>query len=370
MDILTRCSPAGSALLLPSPHEARPLALRTATHSFPSQKLPQASRRHVVSAISEGSRKSQYSPSEFAKLPGELQDLSNLVKKLANETTKPPPPRADSARPSVKPPRYSDFANNPENDLSSKPAVAAPDAPGFPGLPASVARQMPWLAQAKKQPPQDAESDLEGLIPKALSSPSMPTSADRTMVPRTEVIAMRSRLNKKLSESNTYNRFLQREVQYREQALSDSKALMIALAAEMRELSEVAEEIVKTDGLPVTRKINGRYLPSHLSNRLEELYSDLRQQLEGIEKLRLREVPLVWFGMAEDVKVMGSFDGWTYGEQMSPETTGTMTRFTTVLKLRPGRYEIKFLVDGEWRVATEWPTVGHGMLENNILTVE
>ncbi|CAI5987985.1 unnamed protein product [Closterium sp. NIES-65] len=218
---------------------------------------------------------------------------------------------------------------------------------------------MPWLAAAKAQPAQDAESDLEGLIPKARSSPSMATPDDRTVVPRTEVIAMRSRLNKKLSESNTYNRFLQREVQYREQALSDSKALMIALAAEMRELSEVAEEIVKTDGLPVTRKINGRYLPSHLSNRLEELYSDLRQQLEGIEKLRLREVPLVWFGMAEDVKVMGSFDGWTYGEQMSPETTGTMTRFTTVLKLRPGRYEIKFLVDGEWRVATEWPTVGH-----------
>ncbi|CAI5516875.1 unnamed protein product [Closterium sp. Naga37s-1] len=288
-----------------------------------------------------------------------MQDLSNLVKKLANETTKPPPPRADTARPPVKSPRYSDFANNPENDLSNKPAVAAPDAPSIPGLPASVARQMPWLAAAKAQPAQDAESDLEGLIPKARSSPSMARPDDRTVVPRTEVIAMRSRLNKKLSESNTYNRFLQREVQYREQALSDSKALMIALAAEMRELSEVAEEIVKTDGLPVTRKINGRYLPSHLSNRLEELYSDLRQQLEGIEKLRLREVPLVWFGMAEDVKVMGSFDGWTYGEQMSPETTGTMTRFTTVLKLRPGRYEIKFLVDGEWRVATEWPTVGH-----------
>lgn len=35
---------------------------------------------------------------------------------------------------------------------------------------------------------------------------------------------------------------------------------------------------------------------------------------------------------------MGSFDGWTYGEQMSPEATGTMTRFTTVLKLRPGRW--------------------------------
>ena len=36
---------------------------------------------------------------------------------------------------------------------------------------------------------------------------------------------------------------------------------------------------------------------------------------------------------------MGSFDGWTYGEQMSPETTGAYTRFACLLKLRPGRSE-------------------------------
>lgn len=42
-------------------------------------------------------------------------------------------------------------------------------------------------------------------------------------------------------------------------------------------------------------------------------------------------------GLDQDVKVMGSFDGWTYGEQMSPESTGAYTRFQTVLKLRPGR---------------------------------
>jgi len=30
---------------------------------------------------------------------------------------------------------------------------------------------------------------------------------------------------------------------------------------------------------------------------------------------------------------------------------------------------MKFRVDGEWRVAPEWPTVGHGMTENNVLVV-
>jgi hypothetical protein len=53
--------------------------------------------------------------------------------------------------------------------------------------------------------------------------------------------------------------------------------------------------------------------------------------------VRTCEVDLVYYGMAEDVRVMGSFDGWTYGEQMCPESTGMDTRFTSTVKLRPGR---------------------------------
>ena len=32
-----------------------------------------------------------------------------------------------------------------------------------------------------------------------------------------------------------------------------------------------------------------------------------------------------------------------------------MTRFVGTLMLRPGRHHIKFLVDGEWRLAPTWP---------------
>lgn len=39
----------------------------------------------------------------------------------------------------------------------------------------------------------------------------------------------------------------------------------------------------------------------------------------------------------QDVQVMGSFDGWTRGEQLSPESTGTFTKFAATIKLRPGR---------------------------------
>jgi len=34
---------------------------------------------------------------------------------------------------------------------------------------------------------------------------------------------------------------------------------------------------------------------------------------------------------------MGSFDGWSQGEHLSPEYTGSYTRFSTTLMLRPGR---------------------------------
>lgn len=36
----------------------------------------------------------------------------------------------------------------------------------------------------------------------------------------------------------------------------------------------------------------------------------------------------------------------------------------------PWRYEIKFLVDGEWQLSPEFPTVGEGLTKNNLLVVE
>ena len=40
----------------------------------------------------------------------------------------------------------------------------------------------------------------------------------------------------------------------------------------------------------------------------------------------------------QSVQVMGTFDGWIQGEQLSPEYTGSYTKFSTTLLLRPGRY--------------------------------
>ncbi|KAG6501209.1 hypothetical protein ZIOFF_041084 [Zingiber officinale] len=131
----------------------------------------------------------------------------------------------------------------------------------------------------------------------------------------------------------------------------------------------LAEEVANS-GIPLdSRKINGKYIQSHLLARLEVVHEKVKEQIKDVDLLRFEEVELFWVGMAESVQVKGSFDGWTKGEEMSPEYSGNCARFSATLKLRPGRYEIKFLVDGEWQLSTELPTVGEGLMQNNLLVV-
>ncbi|GMN19347.1 hypothetical protein TIFTF001_048606 [Ficus carica] len=148
-------------------------------------------------------------------------------------------------------------------------------------------------------------------------------------------------------------------------------------------LVKLAEEIAKSAIPEGTRKINGKYIQSHLLSRLEAVLEKLKEQIKDVGVAQSKEVPLFWYGVAENdhngcigytraksVQVMGTFDGWSQGEYLSPEYTGSYTKFSTTLLLRPGRYEIKFLVDGEWQLSPEFPTVGEGLTKNNLLVVE
>ncbi|CAN6697138.1 unnamed protein product [Malus baccata var. baccata] len=157
----------------------------------------------------------------------------------------------------------------------------------------------------------------------------------------------RTKLVKKLSEANQQNRFLKRQA-----------------------LVKLAEENTKSVIPKGTRKINGKYIQSHLLSRLEAVHEKLKEQIKDVGAAQSKEVPLFWCGMAESVQVMGTFDGWSQGEDLSPEYTASFTTFSTTLMLRPGKYEIKFLVDGEWKLSPEFPTVGEGLTTNNLLIVE
>ncbi|KAG5528124.1 hypothetical protein RHGRI_028905 [Rhododendron griersonianum] len=196
----------------------------------------------------------------------------------------------------------------------------------------------------------------------------------------------RAKLIKKLSEANQQNRFLKRQLNIKEGALANFKTELAVSELEIQALVALAEEITKY-GIPAgSRKINGKYIQSYLLSRLKGLVSfdyfsmidlrfkavddKLKEHTKGVEAAQSTQVHLFWCGMAESVQVMGTFDGWSQGEHLSPEYTGSYTKFSTMLMLRPGRYEIKFLVDGEWHLSPEFPTVGDGPTKNNLLIVE
>lgn len=180
----------------------------------------------------------------------------------------------------------------------------------------------------------------------------------------------RTKLMNKLSEANRQNRFLKRQLQEKDSELVNFKSDLAALNYEIEALLSLAEEISKSPIPQGSRKINGKYIQSHLVLRLQAVNKKMKEQMTDVDAVQSKEVHLFWSGMAESVQVMGSFDGWSQGEHLSPEFTGSYVKFQTTLMLRPGRYEIKFLVDGEWLLSPEFPTVGSGSIENNLLIVE
>ncbi|XP_078429864.1 protein PTST homolog 2, chloroplastic-like [Wolffia australiana] len=76
---------------------------------------------------------------------------------------------------------------------------------------------------------------------------------------------------------------------------------------------------------------------------------------------------IVWAGAASEVFLVGSYDGWASKRRMENSGSGI---FTLQLRLYPGQYEIKFIVDGVWRVDPLRPIAFHSGFENNILIIQ
>lgn len=44
----------------------------------------------------------------------------------------------------------------------------------------------------------------------------------------------------------------------------------------------------------------------------------MEERTAEADKMRTREIPVVWFGVASEVRVMGTFDDWTIGQELNP----------------------------------------------------
>eukprot|EP01024_Parvocaulis_polyphysoides_P024077 TRINITY_DN22124_c0_g1_i1.p3 TRINITY_DN22124_c0_g1~~TRINITY_DN22124_c0_g1_i1.p3 ORF type:complete len:105 (-),score=7.88 TRINITY_DN22124_c0_g1_i1:225-539(-) len=90
-----------------------------------------------------------------------------------------------------------------------------------------------------------------------------------------------------------------------------------------------------------------------------------------------RQVTMQWVGVASTVRVMGDFDNWTRGQELSridgmEGQDSVFGSFETVLSLTPGTYRIKLLVDDKWRLASDWPSeLDESTNEtNNVIVIE
>ncbi|TVU45655.1 hypothetical protein EJB05_05147, partial [Eragrostis curvula] len=99
-----------------------------------------------------------------------------------------------------------------------------------------------------------------------------------------------------------------------------------------------------------------------------KIIEEKQRRLDEVEKAlsELRTVYIVWANPASEVLVIGSFDGWTSQRKMERSERGI---FSLNLRLYPGRYEIKFIVDGVWKNDPLRPTVYNNGHENNLLVV-
>ncbi|KAH1259962.1 hypothetical protein AAZX31_02G021300 [Glycine max] len=80
----------------------------------------------------------------------------------------------------------------------------------------------------------------------------------------------------------------------------------------------------------------------------------------------LKTTCVVWPNSASEVLLTGSFDGWSTKRKMERLSSGI---FSLNLQLYPGRYEMKFIVDGEWKIDPLRPVVTSNGYENNLLII-
>eukprot|EP00955_Chlamydomonas_euryale_P065243 359188-Chlamydomonas_euryale.AAC.10 len=84
-------------------------------------------------------------------------------------------------------------------------------------------------------------------------------------------------------------------------------------------------------------------------------------------------VPIIWVGIASEVILVGDFDGWTKGKELSAseiDYDNSIRTFESIVPLLPGKYRVKFMVDGQWRLAPDWPMEQDEVGEtNNVLEV-
>ncbi|KAF3441818.1 hypothetical protein FNV43_RR15733 [Rhamnella rubrinervis] len=149
------------------------------------------------------------------------------------------------------------------------------------------------------------------------------------------------------------NKDLEAETRKRENQAEINK-LKLMLHQKELELTRLKEQIEKEKAVLSALQIKAE---SEI-NKTQRMISEKDAELHAAEETLsgLVEVEIEYCGDGETVEVAGSFNGWHHWIKMDlqppssiPESIGTRL-WSTMLWLYPGTYEIKFIVDGEWKI--------------------
>ncbi|XP_073052568.1 protein PTST homolog 3, chloroplastic-like isoform X2 [Primulina eburnea] len=158
--------------------------------------------------------------------------------------------------------------------------------------------------------------------------------------------------------------------------LAEVNRLKVMLHQKELELDQLKKQIEKEKAYLSTLQNNAEIE----INRAQKLISEKETELYAAEGSLsgLKEVEVKYTGYGEIVELAGSFNGWHHRIKMDPHSSSigvgpTETRksllWRTVLWLYPGIYEIKFVVDGDWRIDPSMESVTRDTLHNNIIKV-
>eukprot|EP00210_Caulerpa_lentillifera_P005788 g5534.t1 len=196
----------------------------------------------------------------------------------------------------------------------------------------------------------------------------------------------RKKMSQRLSEANKYISYLERRMEESNRAMYDA----FHVTEKVREMTvfllrigvQVLDELDALSCLTVATAASLKFgvdedeainKLSSLQKRISLAQESLTEERKFISVHCPRKIPVSWIGVAQDVKVMGDFDGWTRGKDLYADEISehVISEFTGVLELLPGEYQIKFLVNEEWKLASSWPVITNSNgVTNNLLIVE
>lgn len=188
--------------------------------------------------------------------------------------------------------------------------------------------------------------------------------------------SMNSFVSKEEQTPVNYKNYLEAE-KLKAENLAEVNRLKLMLHQKELELDQLKQQIEKEKAALSVLQNNAEIE----INRAQKLISKKETELYAAEGSLsgLKEVEVKYTGYGEIVELAGSFNGWHHKIKMDPQSSSigvgpTEMRqsqlWRTAMWLYPGVYEIKFVVDGDWRIDPSMESVTRDTLHNNILKVD